>query len=170
MLKLKMSRMLLASLGILLSASLLMAGCGDSEGDPEEARLGDSYVSPEGSIKLEVEGGNELEVMTYKPFKVTLLDSQGSPIPYVKIMCDTERGLSIVEPTTRVEHTNASGIMSGFVGGVSVGSYLMECRAPVEYKLRARYSIKVVSKGGTSSAGTGAGGNLGGGTSIGTAP
>lgn len=101
-------------------------------------------------------------------FSVTATDPTGAPLAFVRIFCETELGLALLEPSsggTGFESTNGNGLMSGLLGGLTPGSYIIECRAPQGFNLVVRASVKVVGDvpegfGGFPGA---AGGNLGGG-------
>lgn len=172
MLNSKARHALLISLGICVFASFIAVGCGDTSGDPEEADLGSYYFADGGAggnIAISVKG--DLEVGETVGFTVTLNDPRGEPLSYVRLNCDTEKGVAILEPAeggVAYEHTNAEGMMSGLLGGLSEGSYLIECRAPVEYNLVSRATIVVRGSAPENFSGWegAAGGNLGGGRII----
>jgi hypothetical protein len=166
-------------LGIFLGTGMYIAGCGGrgdtaNNGDPN-AGTGSQYVAPEGggsTLRLELEGsGNELQVSQRRGFKITAVDPTGNPLSNIRIFCESEKGISILEPSSggvAFAHTNSRGIMSGIIGGLLPGSYMIECRAPHGFDLYARTHIRVtgdVPEGFAGFPGA-AGGNLGGGAVI----
>lgn len=164
-----------AFVSLLLAGFLISCGSGDTDGGPGNDAAnptGNPYVSDGGaggSIFLTMD--QEIGVGEIKEFILSLRDSNGQPLPFVRTYCDTERGIAIIEPNrggAAYEHTSANGNMSGRFGGALPGSYIIECRGPVGYGLIVRKTLKVVGPvpagfGGFSGA---AGGNLGGGTFV----
>lgn len=106
-------------------------------------------------------------------FSVELRDPQGEPLPFVRVFCESEQGIAILEPSdggVAFESTTADGTFSGVLGGVTRGSYLLECRGPQGFNLVAREEIVVVGdipQGFDGFPGA-AGGNLGGGLLVDT--
>jgi hypothetical protein len=99
---------------------------------------------------------------------VVATDPQGNPLQYTRIFCESEHGIAILEPSNggvAFEHTNAEGMMSGVLGGLTPGSYILECRAPVGLNLVARTQLVVTGEvpPGFDGWPGAAGGNLGGG-------
>ena len=171
-----------------VAVSLALWGCsgsGNTDGGhaAANAKFGDQYVSDGAagatlsfeftqSANIPGAGGPSLLVGGTSGFFVTVKDSRGRPLPYIRISCDTEQGLAIVEPSTGREHTNSEGRMSGRVGGVYPGSFLMECRGPQGFNLLGRAELVVggdVPPGFVGWPGA-AGGNLGGGVSYDQTP
>lgn len=161
----------LLSVGALSFGAFLGCNGGSTSGGPgsDDAGIGTSFVSDGGAgatIRIDVFG--ELQVAETTEFLVTVLDPNGAPLPFVRIFCETESGIAILEPSrggVAFESTNASGIMSGVLGGVTPGSYLLECRAEQGFNLTARVTLRVngdVPPGFDGFPGA-AGGNLGGG-------
>jgi hypothetical protein len=166
-------------LGVFLGTGLYLVGCGGrgdtaNSGDPN-AGTGSQYVAPEGggsTLRFELEGsGNEIRVSQKRGFRVTAVDPAGTPFSNIRIFCESEKGIAILEPSSggvAFAHTNANGVMSGVLGGLLPGSYMIECRAPRGFDLYARTHIRVtgdVPEGFAGFPGA-AGGNLGGGTVI----
>ncbi len=166
-------------MGVFLGASAYLLGCGGrgdtaNSGDPN-AGSGTPYVSSQGggsAITLELEGsGNEIRVSQQRGFRVTLRDPQGSPISSIRVFCESEKGIAILEPSSggvAFAHTNSNGVMSGVIGGLLPGSYMLECRAPHGFDLFARVRLRVtgpVPEGFAGFPGA-AGGNLGGGAVV----
>lgn len=157
-------------------AILAGVGCkgGDTDGGiaGDEQGLGNQFVSDGGAgASLVIEAEDDLSTGSQDGFFVAATDPRGAPLSFVRIYCDTEQGLAIIEPSdngTAFEHTGADGRMSGVIGCNTPGSFLMECRAPDGYNLIARKTI--VCRGDVPEGFAGfpgaAGGNLGGGVLI----
>lgn len=99
-------------------------------------------------------------------FRVYVTDAAGRPIPDTRVICDTEKGVAIIEPTSGYELTNSEGVMSGVIGCAGPGSYQMVCRLSVGANRRQFVSVGCtgdVPSGFTGFPGAG-GGGLGGGT------
>lgn len=64
-------------------------------------------------------------------FEVFAFDANRQPIQNIAIVCDTERGLALVEPTTGTELSSQYGTMSGKLGCSNPGSFQLGCRLPV---------------------------------------
>ncbi|MCC6932785.1 MAG: hypothetical protein IT292_05985 [Deltaproteobacteria bacterium] len=163
----------MATLAAVTFAGVCIIGCGDTDGDGNtDAGLGTQYVSDGGaggSITIDVK--EDLTVGGTSPFMVSLRDAQGQPLTFVRIFCESEHGIAIIEPSkggTAFESTDSYGNMSGVIGGMSPGSYMFECRAPIEYNLIARVSVKITGEIPAGFAGWpgAAGGNLGGGYTV----
>jgi hypothetical protein len=120
-------------------------------------------------LKIELEeGGNEIPTGQRVKFRVIAVDPQGSPLNHIRIFCESEHGIAILEPSrggVAYEHTSTRGAMSGVLGGLTPGSYLLECRGPQGFNLVARESFRVVGDipAGFQGWQGAAGGNLGGG-------
>lgn len=161
--------------GVVLAIGLsIFASCGgqtDGGDAASSASDGLQYVSNGGSgstLRIELEGADTIPTGGQVVFKVTATDPNGSPLSYIRINCESEHGIAILEPSrggVSFETTNASGIISGVLGGVTPGSYMLECRAPQGYNLVTRLHFKVVGSvpEGFDGFPGAAGGNLGGG-------
>ena len=172
MLNHKVANSILAATAGMLCAALLAVGCGSTDGGSavdNDAGLGIQYVSDGGaggSIAIDVK--DSLAVGGTAAFSVSVKDPRGEPIAFTRVFCESEHGIAILEPSkggVAFEHTDMYGNMSGVLGGVSKGSYVLECRAPIEYNLIARVTVKITGDapaGFTGFPGA-AGGNLGGG-------
>lgn len=161
----------LGAVGAGIVSLVLLAGCdsGDTDGGSATPGQGPSFVSDGGAgATLTIEAPRTIDVGDRQPFRVTALDPNGQPLSFIRIFCETESGIAILEPSrggVAFEHTGAAGVMSGVLGGVTPGSYLLECRGPQGFNLLARMSILItgeVPEGFTGFPGA-AGGNLGGG-------
>lgn len=146
-------------------------GSGNTDGGAadDNAGVGTAFVSDGGAgatIRIDVLGSLTTGGMV--DFIVTLLDPNGNPLPFIRIFCESESGIAILEPSSggvAFESTASNGIMSGVLGGVTPGSYILECRAEQGFNLITRTNINVegdVPTGFTGFPGA-AGGNLGGG-------
>jgi hypothetical protein len=166
-------------LGVFLGTGVYLLGCGGrgdtaNSSDPN-AGIGRPYVASQGggsTIRIDLDGsGNEIQVAGQRGFRVTLTDPHGSPINHVRVFCESEKGIAILEPSSggvAFAHTNVNGVMSGLLGGLLPGSYMLECRAPHGFDLVARMHIRItgsVPQGFVGFPGA-AGGNLGGGAVI----
>ncbi|NLF25471.1 MAG: hypothetical protein GX589_07415 [Deltaproteobacteria bacterium] len=152
----------------LLAGSLWVFGCNSSgTGGGGPADSGSQFVASAdaaGTISLEVKT-NPLEVAETSSFSVRVRDQNGSPVKQIKISCDSERELAIIEPTTGVEMTDSHGHMSGVVGCRAPGSFQIGCRLPVGANKRSFVSIHCVGDvpAGFTGWPNAAGGTLGGG-------
>ena len=173
----------LTKLGLLLLVSLavVLGGCnrGDSDGGDaveDDAGIGVQFVGDGGAgATLAITAPSRLGVGATSGFSVMATDSAGAPLGFIRIFCESERGIAILEPSsggTAFEMTNSRGFMSGVVGGLTPGSYILECRGPLESQLVARAEIVItgsVPEGFVGFPGA-AGGNLGGGLLIDETP
>ena len=154
----------------------LLAGIGCDGGDTDGgvgsggAGLGNQYVSDGGagaSLKI-ISDDTDIPTGDRQGFFVEALDPRGVPLDFIRIMCDSEHGLAILEPSDNgiaAEHTGADGRMSGVLGCITPGSYLLECRAPEPSGLLTRMTFHCrgdVPDGFDGFPGA-AGGNIGGG-------
>ena len=170
-------------LGIALAgmlASVAWVGCtgaGDTDGGQgnDDSGVGSQPVSNGGfgaSLTIELDGGgNILHTAERTGFFVTALDPRGVPLADKQVFCETEKGIAIIEPSSNgvaFEHTGSSGTMSGVLGGVTPGSYQIECRLGEGFNLVATRHFKVEGDVPAGFAGFpgAAGGNLGGGNLV----
>ena len=118
-----------------------------------------------GSISL-VLNSRTITTGQFDGFRVSAKDEDGAPVPDLRITCDTEAGLALIEPTAGFETTDSNGEISGKVGCERSGSYLMICRAPAPSSTRD--SMTIICQGDRPTGFTGfpgsAGGGLGGGS------
>lgn len=164
---------ILAFGGIALLAS---CGGGDTDGGTgsADAGIGTQYVSDGASgskMTIELEEATQIPTAGRVGFLVGAKDPNGNPLSYIRVNCETEHGISIIEPSrggVAFETTNQNGYFSGVLGGLTPGSYMIECRGPQGYNLVARKHYKVVGdipQGFNGFPGA-AGGNLGGGNIV----
>ena len=152
------------------------AGCNNSQGDTDGGTATDNLGT--GNIPVS-DGGfgaklvldihdDDINVGDTVGFFVTVTDPRGQPLPFRRVFCESEHGIAILEPSkggVAFEHTGADGRMSGRVGGLNIGSYLMECRVEEGFNLVDRKTMRIrgpIPDGFTGFPGA-AGGNLGGG-------
>jgi len=166
------------SLGMvaLLGVTLGAFGCdgGDTDGGKANDNLGPQgqYISDGGAgstLKISIKGS--LTVAGQTPFSVVATDPRGEPLAFIRIFCESERGIAIIEPSSGgvgFESTGPDGSMSGMLGGVTPGSFMLECRGPQGYNLVARERIHITGEvpDGFEGFPGAAGGNLGGGVII----
>ena len=173
MLQSKFGRALLITLICIGLAMTVFAGCGgsgntDGGSGTDDAGIGSQFVSDGGAgatLRIDILGS--LVTGGRVDFIVTLLDPNGAPIPFIRIFCESERGIAILEPSaggTAFASTASNGIMSGVLGGVTPGSFLLECRAEEGFNLIDRESIVITGEvpSGFDGFPGAAGGNLGG--------
>lgn len=153
----------------LVGIGVALACCsGGTDGDT----AGDSAVNDfvggagtSGDIKLSV-NDTDFSVSETVGFGVKVTDAQGNGVQGIKVSCDSETGVSILEPTTGSEITDAGGNISGVIGCKAPGSYQFACRLPVGANMRRFVDIKC--RGPIPDGFTGwdnaAGGGLGGGS------
>ena len=176
------SRFVRALIVIIASAALIVTvfgACkkGSTDGgtaaqDDGSGGLGSQFVSDGGAggtLTLTITGG--LTVAGTTGFRVTATDPAGRPLAFIRIFCESELGIAILEPNSggvAFESTGPDGLMSGVIGGLLPGSFIMECRGPQGFNLVAR--AQVVIRGSIPSGFDGfpgaAGGNLGGGSFV----
>jgi hypothetical protein len=156
----------------LVGAGILgFVGCqgntdGGSAADPDyrdDVFVGDETST--GTIRV-VLNDSSIPVGQTSGFKVFVADSKGQPIPYTRVICDSEKGVALIEPTSGYELTNGDGVMSGVIGCAAPGSYQMVCRLSVGANRRQFVSVACtgeVPAGFSGFPGAG-GGGLGGGT------
>jgi hypothetical protein len=148
------------------------AGCtGNTDGGSgAEGVINPQFVADGGAgatLSLSVLG--PLTVGGTVAFTVTAIDPVGAPLAFTRIFCESERGIAILSPNSggvAFEHTGPNGVMSGRLGGLLPGSYIMECRGPIGFGLLIRAQVVItgsIPEGFEGFPGA-AGGNLGGGT------
>jgi hypothetical protein len=160
------------SLLIIPLLASILAGCVGDTGDNGQAEVTDPLVADGaagGALEIILNDSDGIIGVGQRVgFFVRATDAQGSPTPFLRIICDSERGVSILEPSrggVAVEMTGENGEMSGQIGGLTPGSYVLECRSQQGFNLRDR--VTVIVSGTAPNGFTGfpgaAGGNLGGG-------
>lgn len=135
-------------LAALTGALMCFTGCsgGDTDGGKagDEDFQGTTFIPGEnnsGSVKLIVTE-QEIPVSQISGFSFQVKDANGLPVPQVRISCDSESGIAIIEPTTGAEITDSNGQISGKIGCAAPGSFQFGCRIPVGGNLRKFVDIK----------------------------
>ena len=156
----------------LIGAGMLgcMGGSGSTDGGSAEnpdfrddVFVGDASTA--GTIKVSLTSSN-IAVGATSGFMVYVKDGNGEPVPNINVVCDSEQGVAILEPTTGYELTNENGEMSGRIGCRSPGSYQLVCRLNIGANKRQFVSVRCsgdIPSGFTGFPGA-AGGGLGGGS------
>lgn len=172
--KIRFGRALIAAAlaGALALTATVGCNSGDTDGGKgnDDAGVGNTPVSNGGfGAKLTIDIVDEpIPVGGRVGFFVTAVDPAGLPLAFRRVFCDSEKGIAILEPSNggvAFEHTGPDGRMSGVLGGVHPGSFIIECRLEEGFNLVARKSTKVtgdIPLGFNGFPGA-AGGNLGGG-------
>ena len=175
---------MLAALFVLAPIGLISC-TGDTDGGSAAGGALDSdpFIDNGGAgAKLEIElnsdnrtDGGEVGVGEEIEFRVHVTDANGAPMEFVRVFCDSELGLAIIEPSANgvaIESTNSRGYMSGSLGGVTPGSFLLECRAQSGFNILDRTTVRVTGSvlPGFQGFPGAAGGNLGGGRIIDQTP
>lgn len=157
--------------GLLVALSIIgcMGGSGSTDGgsakDPnfrDEVYVGDDDTM--GSMQLTLDS-ESLAVGDTTGFQVLVVDSAGQPVPSLTVICDSEEGVAIIEPSTGFELTSGSGAMSGVIGCERPGSFQLVCRLSIGANRREFASVRCtgeVPSGFQGFPGSG-GGGLGGG-------
>jgi hypothetical protein len=145
-------RKLIMFILVALIASLLIA-C-NSGGDTDGGEAGDlaesyddgTFVADDDTVgRIEVEVLEpELQVALTSGFFVRVFDAAGAPVPDIKVSCDSEEGIAIIEPTTGSEITDTGGAISGKIGCEVPGSLRFGCRLPVGGNRRKFVDVKCV--------------------------
>ncbi len=126
-----------------LSAVGFSTGCTGGTGSAEDTGGGTPFVAtPDsvGTIDVSV-NDTALSVSDTSGFHVAVRDASGVPVSSIRVSCDTENGLALIEPSSGVEITDSGGGISGVVGCVTPGSYQMACRLPIGGNLRKFVTI-----------------------------
>ena len=112
--------------------ALFLAACSGGSTSGGEADFSESGFVPTdsntGGITIEI-NDEILGVGETSGFTVRVFDALNQPVPNIKVACDTELGVALIEPTTRFEVTSSNGFISGLYGCESRGSFEMACTA-----------------------------------------
>ena len=134
---------------LVIIAALIFGFCGCS-GDTDGGKAGDedfgdtTFVPNDdnsGSIEVEVLEP-VIPVSEISGFFVRVRDANGAPVPQIRVSCDSELGVAIIEPTTGSEITDSGGAMSGKIGCSLPGSFQFVCRLPIGANKRKFVDIK----------------------------
>lgn len=170
----KLARVML----VLVAVGLVSCSQGSTDGDEgnDVAGLGAQFVADGGAgASLTISAPTTLATGSTSGFSVTALDPLGAPLAWLRLFCESERGIAILEPSaggTSFESTGTNGMMSGVIGCTTPGSFMMECRGPDGYGLKTRAQVKCVGdvpQGFEGWPGA-AGGNMGGGLIVDLTP
>ena len=131
---------------VVAATSLVMVGC---SGDTSGGRTSEDYSGSEflpsestvGSMSLRVEQ-TDINVGKTSGFFVEAKDAKGAGVPGLRVACDSEKGVAIIEPTTGAELTDNFGSISGVLGCDAPGSYQFGCRLPIGINKRQFVTIK----------------------------
>lgn len=159
----KLSFLLCLILGTAFIYSCNSSGTGD-DGVTDSSSIFVSDDDTAGSLSMSV-NNSSIAIANTSSFSVSLRDVNGSPVPNVRISCDTEAGLALIEPSTGIFLTDSFGSSSGVVGCEASGSFQLACRGPIGFGRRIFTTVKcsgVAPVGFTGFDGAG-GGGLGGG-------
>ena len=131
-------------LAVGLAGLLCSVGCNSHDpGDSEAPDKSDIFVGSDGatgSISLAVRD-TDLPVGETTHFGVSVKRADGTAVQGIRVSCDTESGLAILEPTTGSELTDVWGGISGVVGCAKPGSLQIGCRLPVGVNKRELKTI-----------------------------
>ena len=161
----------LLNLRVMVAAVVLatVAGCGSTGGgsDSDDDFVDGEFVdggSSTGTIDLELVS-DDVNVAETVGFFVTAKNSAGGPVGLMKITCDSEDGVAIIEPSTGSEFTDANGRISGRIGCNRPGSLQFVCRGPIGLNRQDTVTVKCAGEIPAGFAGfDGAGGTLGNGS------
>jgi hypothetical protein len=127
----------------------------------------DVFVSDEtttGGMSLEIENAS-IPVGDTSSFFVAVKNARMQPVSNINVVCDSEQGLAIIEPSSGYALTNSEGVMSGVIGCAAPGSLQLVCRLSIGANRRQFASVRCtgdVPSGFQGFPGAG-GGGLGGG-------
>ncbi len=162
--------------GVLTLGAMTLAGCskGDTGDAGNNSGPGTQFVSDGGAgatLEITVVGGNRLATGSTTGFFVEARDPSGLALAFIQIFCESEHGIAIIEPSSggvAFEMTGEDGNMSGVIGAVTPGSFVLQCEANNGFGLVDR--VTIVNEGDAPAGFAGfpgaAGGNLGGGVII----
>ncbi len=152
----------------LLCGLALTIGCGgNTHGGEEEFGSSDFPSGTDATGKVEVRvNDDDMNVGDRSGFHVFVYDGNGAPVQNIQVLCDSELGVAILEPTTGREMTGQFGDISGVIGCASPGSYQFGCRLPLGGNKRQFVTIKCRGTGNAPFPGA-AGGGIGGGSIVG---
>lgn len=147
---------------------VVLACCSGGTDGGEADFSGGQFVGSDaatGSLALKVLS-SDMSVSETSGFGVTVLNSRGQGVSGIKVSCDSEAGVAILEPASGSETTDSTGGVSGVIGCAAPGSYQLACRLPVGSNKRQLIDVKCrgpIPTGFTGFPGAG-GGGLGGGS------
>lgn len=154
-------------------AIVALSGCLGGQGSTDGGSGADGnfrddiFVSDEtttGGMSLEIENAS-IPVGETSSFFVSVKNARQQPVSNINVICDSEQGLAILEPSSGYALTNGNGVMSGVIGCEAPGSLQLVCRLSVGANRRQFASVRCtgdVPSGFQGFPGAG-GGGLGGG-------
>lgn len=157
----------------MLASALVVGGCsGETDGGKgDDANFDDEVFVPDETNSGQIivrPNETRFPVGDTTGFRVQVLDASGQGVPNIRVLCDSELGVAILEPTTGSELTNSSGHMSGRIGCALPGSFQFGCRLPVGTNIRQ--FVDIVCTGDVPEGFNGfpgaAGGGVGGGVQV----
>jgi hypothetical protein len=156
-----------------IATAALLVGCnGDTDGGKASGSgfRDDVFVSDEtttGSITLQVVEP-EIQIGETSGFFVFVKNADGQPVRATNVVCDSEEGVAIIEPTQGNEITNDQGEISGRIGCERPGSFQLACRLSTGANKRDLVDIKCRGEVPADFQGFpgAAGGGLGGGVAV----
>lgn len=152
-----------------------IVGCngGDTSGGKQDYSgsdfVGDSTTTGRITVSLT---SDSINTGSTGEFSAVAYDSKGGPIRDIPIVCDSEAGVAVVEPSSGRAVTSSRGGISGVVGCSRPGSFRFGCRLGSAGGIREFVSLKcegAVPLGFTGFPGA-AGGGLGGGVADDSGP
>jgi len=147
---LKEKKPLLSMSAVLVASSLLWACAGDTGGEEgaENANLvEDDFVSDGAAgASLEIDVLNRFFTGGRSGFFVRARDAQGQPLESLRVVCDTEPGLIILDPSSGNGLTDQFGNFSGVLSGETPGSFAIECRGPFGTNLIDQATSQLVTQ------------------------
>jgi len=126
----------LASKSALVLALAFTAGCQGSTAGNEnslETAAGQGFVSnteTTGRVELNVID-TSLNVGDISGFTFAAYNQDNQPVSKLKLTCDSELGVAVIEPSLGAEISDENGMISGKIGCAAPGSYQFGCRLPV---------------------------------------
>lgn len=163
----RQSKALLKLFGVVVSVALCIIGCSsDTDSNTDYDYEDDIFVGDgeSGSIDVRV-NQTSLPIAGTSGFFVDVRDANGGGVANLRVLCDSEEGIAIIEPRTGSESTDSDGSISGSIGCEQPGSFRFGCRLPIGTNLREFVTIQCtgeVPNGFVGFPGA-AGGGLGGG-------
>jgi hypothetical protein len=164
-------------LSVVVATSIVgiaIGGCGGGNTDGGSQSFdGQIFVSDEDTVgRVEIAlGESSLPVGATADFQAFARTSSGAPIGNMRLVCDSEAGVRILEPVSSdippraFQLTNNAGAISGVIGCDAPGSFAFGCRMPTGANRRQFVTVKCSGDrpAGFSGFPGSAGGGLGGG-------
>ncbi len=130
---------------LMLTFFVLLVSCDSSKtgenSDPDPGVIFVSENGSSGSIGLSADSMT-LGIGDTTNFTVSVRDLNGGPVRNSTVTCDTELGLSLLDPSTGSSISDDFGNVSGVVGCTQAGSFRLGCRVPFGGNRRVFKTIK----------------------------